>query len=110
MPTEFTFDENRRGEVAELTLAGDLDMQATFRLEPALERLLDAGDVDELVLDLSDVSFVDSSGLGLLLGAYDRCVESETEMAIVPGAPEVQRVFALAGVQDALPFRDPSSE
>ena len=87
MPAAFSFDETHRGDVAELALAGDLDMQATFRLEPdARAAWLDAGDVREVVLDLSDVSFVDSSGLGLLLGAYDRCVESETAMEIVPAS------------------------
>jgi anti-sigma B factor antagonist len=101
---EFAFEESRRGGVAELALSGDLDMTATFRLEPALDRLLDGDDVSELVLDLSNVAFVDSSGLGLLLTAYQRSQEAKCPMAIVNSRPEIQRVFHLAGVDDVLPI------
>ena len=102
--TGFAFEESRRGRVAELSLSGDLDMSATFRLEPTLDRLLEGGDVSELVLDLSEVAFVDSSGLGLLLTTYERSREAECPMAIVRARPEIQRVFRLAGVDDVLPL------
>jgi stage II sporulation protein AA (anti-sigma F factor antagonist) len=102
----FSFDETRRPGAAELTLAGDLDMSATFRLEPAIDRLLKSDEVSEIVLDLGGVEFVDSSGLGLLLETYDRTQQADVRMSIVPGRPETQRVFRLAGVEDALPFRD----
>ena len=103
---EFSFAEARRGPVAELELAGDLDMSATFRLEPALDRLIEAGDVGELVLDFGKVAFIDSSGLGLLLATYERSQDAETPMAIVGARPEVQRVFRLAGLDDVLPIRE----
>ena len=101
----FSFDERRRSGAAELALEGDLDMSATFRLEPAIDRLLDSGDVSELVLDLGGVHFVDSSGLGLLMNAYERSRDADVRMTLVPGPPETQRVFRLAGVEDTLPFR-----
>ncbi len=101
---DFAFDEKRRGRVAELVLSGDLDMSATFRLEPVLDRLFDGDEVSELVLDLSGVSFVDSSGLGLLIATHARSQEAECPMAIVNASPEVQRVFRIAGVDDVLPI------
>jgi stage II sporulation protein AA (anti-sigma F factor antagonist) len=103
--TEFSFAERRSGGVAELALSGDLDMSATFRLEPALDRLISSQEVGEVVLDLGGVEFVDSSGLGLLLATYERSREGETAMAIVGPSPEVQRVFRLAGVEGVLPLR-----
>jgi len=104
---DFTFaeTETERDGSAKLALSGDLDMSATFRLEPALDRLLSSGRVGELVLDLSGVAFVDSSGLGLLLATYERSREAGTAMAIVGPSPEVQRVFRLAGVETVLPLR-----
>jgi anti-anti-sigma factor len=105
--SDFAYDERRRGDVAEVALSGELDMQATFRLEPALDRLLDSGDVRELVLDLRDVRFVDSSGVGLIVETYERGREAHTDIALVPGRPEVQRVFQVTGLADVLPFRSP---
>ena len=100
----FSFAEARREGVAELALSGDLDMSATFRLEPALDRVFDAGEVREVVLDLGGVTFVDSAGLGLMLATYERSRDARTRMAIVGARPEVERVFRLAGVEHLLPL------
>ena len=104
--TAFSFAEERREGVAELALSGDLDMSATFRLEPALDRVFDDGDVRELVLDLDGVTFVDSAGLGLMLATHERSRAARTRMAIVRARPEVQRVFELTGVEGVLPLDD----
>jgi anti-anti-sigma factor len=103
--SDFTFAETESDGIARLALSGDLDMSATFRLEPALDRLLSSGRVGQVVLDLGGVDFVDSSGLGLLLTAYERSREAGTAMAIVGPSPEVERVFRLAGVDGVLPLR-----
>lgn len=102
---DFSFAETQRDGIAELALSGDLDMSATFRLEPALDRLLSSGQVGAVVLDLGGVDFVDSSGLGLLLATYERSRQAGTAMTIVGPSPEVQRVFRLAGVDGVLPLR-----
>jgi anti-anti-sigma factor len=103
--TQFSFAETHREGTAELELSGDLDMSATFRLEPALDRLLSSDDVGQVVLDLSAVDFVDSSGLGLLLASAERSRETDTAIAMVDASPEVLRVFRLAGVEGVLPLR-----
>jgi anti-sigma B factor antagonist len=103
--TDFSFAETRREGIAELELTGDLDMSATFRLEPAIDRLLSADVVGEVLLDLSGVDFVDSSGLGLLLASSERSREGDTTLAIVDPSPEALRVFRLAGLEGVLPLR-----
>ena len=102
---DFSYDVTRRAGAAELALAGDLDMSATFRLEPAIDRLIASVDVGELVLDLGGLKFIDSSGIGLLLSAHERTREADKRLSIRPGRPETQRVLRLAGVEDELPFR-----
>ena len=99
----FSFDASHGEGTAQLALRGDLDMAATFRLEPELDRLLAAG-VREIVLDLGGVDFVDSSGLGLLMATHDRSRESGTRIALVSARPEIRRVFQIAGVEDVLPL------
>ena len=102
--TSFTIDERTRGEDAELGLSGDLDMSATFVLEPVLDRVL-AGAPNELVLDLAGVPFVDSSGLGLLIATHERANRAGVDMAIAGAGPEIQRVFTIAGLDGVLPVR-----
>ena len=101
---EFTIGETTRDEGVALDLAGDLDMSATFALEPVLDRVL-AANPRELVLDLGDVGFVDSSGLGLLIATHERATRADVDMAITGAGPEIQRVFRIAGLDDVLPVR-----
>ena len=103
--TDFKIDETARGGAVELALGGDLDMSATFVLEPVLDRVL-ADQPDELVLDLGDVEFVDSSGLGLLIATHERAGQVDVAMAITGAGREVQRMFVIAGMDGILPVRD----
>jgi len=102
--TEFKIDESARGDAVGLALAGDLDMSATFALEPVLDRVL-ADNPRELVLDLESVPFVDSSGLGLLIATHERATRADVDMAITGAGPEIQRVIHVAGLDDLLPVR-----
>ena len=57
-----------------------------------------------LILDLSRLSFLDSSGVRVLLEATQQSAEQETNLILVPGPPPVQRPFEILGLIDALPF------
>ena len=103
--TEFKIDESARGDAVGLALAGDLDMSATFALEPVLDRTL-AQSPSRLVLDLGAVPFVDSSGLGLLIATHERASRAGVDMAISGAGPEIQRVIHIAGLDDLLSVRD----
>ena len=86
-------------------VSGEFEMAATFTVEPALERALDQPGLRRLTLDLSDVTFIDSTGLGVVVRAAGDAEARGIALEIVPGPPEVQSVFASAGLADALPFR-----
>jgi anti-anti-sigma factor len=95
------------GERANAALAGDFDMAATFTVEPALERALEDPGVSALTLDLSNVDFIDSTGIGVLFRVEAEARSRGVALAIVPGPREVQRVFEIAGLSESLPFVDP---
>ena len=88
---------------ARLVLGGELDMAARFQAEQALDQLL-AEPVEQLVVDLGEVTFVDSTGMGLVLEVHDRARSEGFKLRLLRGPDEVQRVFELAGVADVLPF------
>ncbi len=82
---------------------GSLDVAAAPVLDAQLRELRDAG-FRRLVVDLSGLAFMDSSGLRLLLGWNDEAGRDGFELAVVPGPPAVQRVFELTGATELLPF------
>jgi stage II sporulation protein AA (anti-sigma F factor antagonist) len=92
------------GADARAALSGEFDMNATFTVEPALERALDDPALERLTVDLSGLSFIDSTGMGVLLRLQGETTARGVELVVVPGPPEVQRVFYSAGLLDTLPF------
>jgi anti-anti-sigma factor len=93
----------RDARKARLVLGGDLDMAARFQAEQALDDLLSTP-LEQLVVDLGEVTFVDSTGMGLVLEVNDRARAEGFRLRLLRGPDEVQRVFELAGVADVLPF------
>jgi anti-sigma B factor antagonist len=86
----------------ELALTGDLDMAATFKLEPAVDRLLAEHEIRRLALDLRDVRFMDSTGLGALLAIRERTKQLGIEMRLVAISEPVQRLLDLSGTGSVL--------
>ncbi len=101
---------SRRSERSlELAIAGELDMAATFKLEPELDRLLDAPDVRRLECDLAGLSFVDSAGLGLLLALRERAQDRGIAMTVVNVSAPLRRILVMSGIGAVLTEEKASS-
>ncbi len=107
MDDEFHFDLRTEGANAELRIFGEFDMTGVLRVEPELNALLEKRDLDRLLLDLSGLEFVDSTGLGVIIDLDQRARSGEFELSIVPGPRHVQRVFEVTKLADVLPFQEP---
>lgn len=69
----------------------------------ALARAMDEPG-QRLTVDLTGLTFIDSSGLHTILDAYKLCRDTGPTLTIRPGPPNVQHVFALTNLLDYLPF------
>jgi anti-anti-sigma factor len=85
-----------------MSVSGDLDMAAAFRLEPAIEHVVRENTVDELVLDLADVDFIDSSGVGSLLSAREHLNSLGIRATVQRPSQAVQRVLDVTGTHNDL--------
>jgi anti-anti-sigma factor len=86
------------------TLTGDFDMQATFTVEPALERVLETPGLQRIDLDLQGLEFIDSTGMGVIVRLHAEARQRGIELQLRRGPPHVHRVFEKSGLADALPF------
>lgn len=82
-----------------LALRGDMDMASAPDLEQALEAAI-RDSVGAFVVDLTAVSFIDSSGLQVLLRTRALLGREDRALALVCPHGRVRRVFELAGVSD----------
>ena len=102
MTRDLALDYEIRGTTAEPALNGDLDMAAAFKLEPAIEQVVAKNDVQELVLDLEGVEFIDSAGLGSLLSTHDRLSSLGIKSKITKPSEAVERVLDATGTRGVL--------
>jgi anti-sigma B factor antagonist len=90
-----------------LTLAGELDLATAPVLQERLDATLQGGAV--VVIDLSGLSFIDSSGLGMLVQAERRLRESGGQLVLVRGPRAAHRPFELTGLDSYFEFCDSPS-
>ena len=99
---EFSYDVEDKGGTVVVALAGELDMSATFRLEPELERLVDEEATHTLVLDMERVTFMDSSALGLVLTTEQRLQAEDVRFVVAEPSGAVRRIFEATGAADTI--------
>lgn len=102
---QLTVRSDREGAVHTIALDGELDLATADDFERELRRA-EASDALSIVLDLSALQFIDSTGVRVLLCAYRRSCENGQRLAVLRGPAVVQRVFAITGILDVLPFAD----
>lgn len=90
------------GGTAVIALVGELDVAGAPRVRQAVVDVLDA-DIERVVVDLSGLSFIDSTGLGVLVGAYKRARAVGADFAVARPSTAVARVFQIAGIDKILP-------
>jgi len=88
-----------------IALTGELDLEGAERVTQELLRV-EVTDASRIVLDLSNLRFIDSTGVRLILSADARSRANGHRLALVRGPQTVQRVFVLTGVAERLPFED----
>lgn len=84
---------------------GELDMSTAAKLDEAV-RAAEATDAKRIVIDLSELTFMDSTGLKLLLEASARARANSNRFRLIRGSRRVQRVFELTKTEELLPFLD----
>lgn len=88
-----------------LTPHGEIDFATGPNLQEAITDRLLSGDV-HLVVDLSDVEFIESTGLGALVGGRRRAKDVNGSLALVIADPEVLKVFSITGLDTVFTIDD----
>jgi anti-sigma B factor antagonist len=86
--------------VSVVCVGSEIDVATAPDLATALDGLPANG--EDVIVDLSDVTFMDSTGLGVLVTAWNRCrgLEPVSKVALVVATPEVERLLDVAGLAD----------
>ena len=93
-------DYERGRQTLIVRLDGELDHAAAERLRGELDELLGDGGVRRLVFDLRGLRFMDSSGIGFIIGRYKRMAHRGGSVAVKNADSRVDRIFEMAGLYE----------
>jgi anti-sigma B factor antagonist len=102
---ELQITAERDGGTVVLTLHGELDLQSVGRLRTCLAETLER-DSGAVLVDLTDVAFIDSTGLAALLNALRRLTRAGRPLLLVAGEGPVRRVLRLTRLDSTFALHD----
>jgi anti-anti-sigma factor len=95
---------SRRGDDHVIALEGDLELANVAAIESELSHV-EAGDCRQIVLDLRGLSFLDSTGIQLLMSAHARATANGRPLALVVDDGPVHHVLDVCGALSILPTK-----
>jgi anti-anti-sigma factor len=103
-PGELKIEDSVADARHTLTLAGELDLATFSQLEARIKQGCAEG-AEEIVLDLDQLVFVDSTGLRALMNARSICGQNGCELVLTRAREPVERLFELTGLAQKLPLQ-----
>jgi anti-sigma B factor antagonist len=94
---DLRLDVSERDGWSVLTVGGEVDVATAPRLREQLLRLVSDGH-HRIVVDLGEVDFIDSTGLGVLIGALKRVRAHDGDLALVCTENRILKVFEITGL------------
>lgn len=105
----FSVETGSFGEAALVSLSGDLDLSTAKRAEQAIEAAEKAGP-STLAVDLRGLTFMDSTGLRVVVSADKRAARANRRLVIIQGPAAVRRVFEITRLDERLDIVDTPEE
>jgi anti-sigma B factor antagonist len=93
----------RVGDVAVIDLSGEVDAYTSARFREIMMDIIEDGG-ERLVVSMSKVDYIDSSGLGALVGGLKRTSERNGRIILVCDRIQVRKVFEITGLEKVFPI------
>jgi anti-sigma B factor antagonist len=101
---DFSISRSREGDAVVIAPAGEVDLVTVHEVRSALAEA--ASEARRVVIDLREVTFMDSSGLRLLVEAQRQSEQDGYALAVVRGPAALDRLFDVTGLGDRLELHD----
>ena len=106
---ELSLNHRREGEWTVLEVAGEVDVYTAPKLRERLVGLVGDGH-HHIIVDMTKVDFLDSTGLGVLVGGLKRIRSHEGSLALVCNAERILKIFRITGLTKVFPIHDTLDE
>ena len=76
---------------------GEIDHHTATKLRGEIDKML-GGEIKNLIFDFSKLTFMDSSGIGMIMGRYKRIKKLGGKVIITSATPQIKRIIEMAGI------------
>jgi len=101
VPSEFSVEVRRERRAAIVVPRGELDLASAPALQAQLECAWQSG-AEQVIVDLREVEFMDSTGLAVIIGAHRHAQEAGRAFGVVDGGEQVHKLLSLTGALETL--------
>ena len=102
-------EKNIQRQTLTLNLQGELDMNTSETLRQAIDTEIERRGIRTVILNLEEVSFIDSSGLGVILGRYKKLLPMGGKMIITNVPSHIYKIMELSGLPRIIEFENTPS-
>jgi anti-sigma B factor antagonist len=103
MEMDLNIAVRHNGRATILELKGEVDAYTSARFREVMVETIENGGAN-LVISMLSVEYIDSSGLGALVGGLKRASENDGKIVIVCDQPQVRKVFEITGLEKVFPL------
>lgn len=103
-------DYKLKGKTLTCALHGEIDHHSAVMARAEIDSEIDRVKATGLNIDLSDISFCDSSGLGLVMGRLKKMRSAGGSASVVNPSERVEKVLRLAGIDTLMPIKKEESK
>lgn len=96
--------------IAIVHAVGELDLAGAANFRDKLDDLIDQQIARQILLNLEDLTFMDSTGLGILLGRYKKLALVGGKLALCNVSPQIEKIFRLSGLLKLVDLYDTEEE
>lgn len=91
-------------------MAGEIDHHVCDQIRADMDNQIELYGVEHLILDFGQVSFMDSSGIGMVLGRYKKLKESGGRVTIRNASPLVKQLLEMSGIFSLMEYEDTAKD
>lgn len=84
-------------------LSGDLDEHSARDARMSLYEIFEGEGFNQIIIDLSELDFMDSTGIGVLIGRYKRMKDKNMPIYICNPSAHAEKIFKMTGLYDIMP-------
>ncbi|HHV17817.1 MAG TPA: anti-sigma F factor antagonist [Thermoanaerobacterales bacterium] len=87
-----------KDEILKINLKGEVDHHLALQIKDEIDHYIEKHRIKRVLFNFKDVSFMDSSGVGMIIGRYKKLQKTGGKIGVVYLTPKIKRIFDISGL------------